>query len=478
MESGFQQLRTRFNDDLNGHGAAEPSEHPVSALGSGLHGKTRNLLKLCSSVTAALSLGLPPKGSRVATPPRNNSQGEQMRIRFPAPQLRRSSRKRSQSPDARVAERCRKRRRVAVNDVNNLPAAGETWTRNEVEKFRDLSEKTEKATVCALARIRALANNLDRLDAPSMHALPSRIVARPYGCRDGSTLGKTNAHLETPLTVRTGEPEADLKTIVAALKQIESTIAQGTAPSDGMDAKLHCYYRALLGFFPGEDATCCTCPPVLHRRDADSDRAPLATPRPRIGVDAQGHAFDDWSACSPEAQRTVNGHPLRCTSAEKKLRLDLRFHPSRPAKAFSGGFHATPAPLLQPPTRTRYPDRTRYAHLNDLSRDSLAELNRWNRCKYCVAEAMRTLPPWTAHASVSKDPSENGDLVFVRSNNTALLEWDGEERRWRHMVLHHHRWISFEDWENAASGPTHVFRASDLPRTPLNLRRGGTTFFS
>ncbi|EIN04403.1 hypothetical protein PUNSTDRAFT_47413 [Punctularia strigosozonata HHB-11173 SS5] len=211
-------------------------------------------------------------------------------------------------------------------------------------------------------------------------------------------------------------------------------------PEDYTPEELAHLYRSKIDAIPIN----CTCRRTTLQQNR-ANNSSFTHPRPRMGVDAQGVAFEDWSACPPQtgtehAALLVTELALRheiSTSRDRDMRiLPIPPNPRRP-RAFSTRF------ILQ------------LRHVPSRVFDTLEAWHvEYGRCLTCVAKAMRTLPPWIIEWYSLEEVMENGNPVFVNLRQDEVVEWDESRKGWRHLVLDHHRWVPVEELEERPSDGT------------------------
>ncbi|EIN04532.1 hypothetical protein PUNSTDRAFT_138574 [Punctularia strigosozonata HHB-11173 SS5] len=227
-------------------------------------------------------------------------------------------------------------------------------------------------------------------------------------------------------------------------------------PEDYTPRELADLYRSKIDATPVN----CTCRRTTLQQNR-ANNSSFTHPRPRMGVDAQGVAFEDWSACPPQIGTEYASLPTK----ELLLRYEI--------SGGDGDARIFPIPLGPRRPRAFSTQFTlQFRHIPSRVHDTLEAWHAENgRCLPCIAKAMRTLPPWIIGWYPADYIMENGNPVFVNLRQDELVEWDESRKGWRHLILDHHRWVPVEELEERPSDST-----ADPKIVPLRLelvRRGG-----
>ncbi|EIN10207.1 hypothetical protein PUNSTDRAFT_142290 [Punctularia strigosozonata HHB-11173 SS5] len=212
------------------------------------------------------------------------------------------------------------------------------------------------------------------------------------------------------------------------------------APEDYSKEELAALYRAKLNAPP----ILCTCQPTASQQQSVGQTT-FSRPRPRIGVDAQGYAFEDWTAC-PRPRRARRSLLLK----EKMLATQLWTNVNSEVEDDA---HVFPVPLCpRPPRMFSAQFMLQFRHIPSAVSDML---EHWHiergRCLMCVARAMRTFPLWIISWNAFSRTVEDGNPVFANPGRDELVEWDEARKQWRHLVLDHWQWIPLEELEERPS---------------------------
>ncbi|EIN04536.1 hypothetical protein PUNSTDRAFT_55547 [Punctularia strigosozonata HHB-11173 SS5] len=209
-----------------------------------------------------------------------------------------------------------------------------------------------------------------------------------------------------------------------------------THPEDYSRDELASLYRAHIDAPPVP----CTCRRTALQQGRIKDTT-YVRPRPRIGVDVQGIAFEDWTSNSTLLKKEQLLRMRSTSSIYADVTPDADVFPARIwprcPRAPSTGF------ILQ------------FRHIPPGVSD---RLETWHiergRCLTCIARAMRTFPPWIIKFTPFNVTIEDGDPVFMNDRQDELVEWDEERKRWRHLVFDHYRWLPVEELEERPSDRT------------------------
>ncbi|EIN04411.1 hypothetical protein PUNSTDRAFT_55464 [Punctularia strigosozonata HHB-11173 SS5] len=229
-----------------------------------------------------------------------------------------------------------------------------------------------------------------------------------------------------------------------------------THPEDYSRDELASLYRAHIDALPVP----CTCRRTALQQERIKDTT-YVRPRPRIGVDAQGLAFEDWTSHPPSRgfERLPRKEQLLRMRLSSSMYHDItndahvypvRIWPRRP-RSSSTGF------ILQ------------FRHVPPVASDYM---ETWHvergRCLTCIARAMRTFPLWIIKLDHFHGAIEDGNPVFTNRRQDELVEWDEGRKRWRHLVFDHYQWVPVEELEERPSDCTADARTiNGLHDTPV-----------
>ncbi|EIN06918.1 hypothetical protein PUNSTDRAFT_136734 [Punctularia strigosozonata HHB-11173 SS5] len=319
--------------------------------------------------------------------------------------------------------------------------------RGDADRVRRLVAETEDSLARMILLVRHVPVDIERWDA--RHGDPPGV---PLGHKDAAVQIDPSTEKEDSIPLEDDQGLDDtrevtteeLKAFVQSFRRIRSRVNEEAATA-----------------FSREDVRAVTTlsedwseeHPALHdcRRSADQqarfDTHKILQPRPRIGVDEQGHPYNDWSACQPEPRPRKRLQRERVVMSQLWMRFDhlvpetdVRLHP---------------APIC--PRQPRIFADQHQVRFSDVPQTVHYVLERWHRtygrCCDCIVRAMRTFPPWIMKTHEA-DESMDGNPVFTNNLDDELVEWDETRRRWRHLVLDHYRWIPVHDLEERTNDST------------------------
>jgi hypothetical protein len=177
------------------------------------------------------------------------------------------------------------------------------------------------------------------------------------------------------------------------------------------------------------------------------ERSRVSLPRPHIGVDEQGNLFGDWEGLS------FDNPYVEAAAKEKAVMWHLNLDIIDPNNDDPDTV-VLPAPVR--PRRPRVFSQQFLLQFRHIPENAFDVLECWHmqygRCLDCIIKAMRTFPSWVSE--MTSAGMENGNPVFVNSNQDELVEWDEERNRWRHLILDHYRWVPVDEVEERPSDST------------------------
>ncbi|EIN04169.1 hypothetical protein PUNSTDRAFT_146657 [Punctularia strigosozonata HHB-11173 SS5] len=332
-------------------------------------------------------------------------------------------RKRAREPPT-VEERPVKRRRTS----------GLKKMCGEIESARRIISETDEDLSRVLAKARTFLEDIEHLNVQREERL---------AVSDGSEIGCDSPALSDGSVPRPHadassdeNPLSNLKPVMDTLERIHHVVTSDIL-THSMNEDVRDLYN-LYNDLSDEAPACHDC----RRNDLQHQRLEAEWsrhPRPRMGVDAQGWHFEDWDACMPGTR------PLRRTLKESRM-MDRLCIPEN--REVSSDVLVVPARLE--PRRPRVLARQFKFQFHHIPGGVYNALERWHidygRCLDCLVRAMRTFPSWIIEQSTDWG-CENGNPVFMNNLADEVAEWDEDHRRWRHLILDHHRWIDAEDLE-------------------------------
>ncbi|EIN04555.1 hypothetical protein PUNSTDRAFT_138599 [Punctularia strigosozonata HHB-11173 SS5] len=382
-----------------------------------------------------------------------------------APAVRRNppraarAQKRHRSPD--VAKENRKRRRgddaPPLKTTVSRPSSGPRRKRTrrmaaevhkmrcEAEDARRLVVETHEAITLATASVKNLVQDIDTISVyrptTSSHKEASRNdTANPTPNHTG---GDAPSQDLRPGQSVNKEP-LDIEAAIAAFKQTQLVGSTNICRSySATDRRALVKALSALGIIDG-----CTCRPTPdQQRRINRTTTLFLRPRPRIGVDAQGVPFQDWSDYPIEK----DDNPNKIRWIKRESIIERHLYDDNNNHNINHSLEPT-RPVALYPRRRRTFAKQPEIQFRHIPPHILDTLEAWHlelgRCGDCIVRAMRSFPLWIVGVkSTLPEGYEYGAPIFVNAGKNEIIEWDDDIRSWRHSVLDNYRWIPAEELE-------------------------------